>query len=128
MNPTALIIDDSRATRLMLGRALRALGFEILEADSAEAGLAVLDATAHLDIVLVDRNMPGVGGLGFVRGARARAQHRDLCLMMVSSETAPERVMEAFEAGLDEYLMKPVTTEALQSKLQLLGFSWGDAP
>ena len=124
MTPRALIIDDSRATRLMLGRHLRALGFEILEADSAEAGLAAVDQPGRIDIALVDRNMPGMGGIGFIRGVRARPERAELCLLMVSSETAPERLMEAFEAGCDEYLMKPVTGEALQAKLELLGFAW----
>lgn len=124
MNPRALIIDDSRATRLMLGRQLRGLGFEVIEADSAEAGLLQIDAPQVIDIALVDRNMPGIGGIGFIRGVRARPARAELCVMMVSSETAPERVMEAFEAGCDEYLMKPVTAEGLQAKLELLGFAW----
>lgn len=124
MNPRALIIDDSRATRLMLGRQLRGLGFEVIEADSAEAGLLQIDAPQVIDIALVDRNMPGIGGIGFIRGVRARPERAELCVMMVSSETAPERVMEAFEAGCDEYLMKPVTAEGLQAKLELLGFAW----
>jgi two-component system chemotaxis response regulator CheY len=132
MSLTALVIDDSRATRLMLGRALRTLGFEVDERGDAAEALALLQGQAEgggvqVDLALVDRNMPGMDGLTFARAVRAAPALRELCLLMVSSETNPVRVMEAIEAGFDEYLMKPVSAEALRERLVMLGFGDGSA-
>lgn len=132
MSLNALVIDDSRATRLMLGRVLKEIGFAVNDHGDAAEALASLQAQLRegglrVDIALVDRNMPGMDGVTFARCVRADPGLRDLCLLMVSSETNPERVMEAIEAGYDEYLMKPVTAEALRERLALLGFSSGDA-
>jgi len=132
MSLNALVIDDSRATRLMLGRALRALGFEVEERGDAAEALALLQGQAEgggvqVDLALVDRNMPGMDGLSFARAVRAAPALRELCLLMVSSETNPVRVMEAIEAGFDEYLMKPVSAEALRERLVMLGFGDGSA-
>ena len=132
MSLTALVIDDSRATRLMLGRALRTLGFEVEERGDAAEALALLQGQAEgggvqVDLALVDRNMPGMDGLSFARAVRAAPALRELCLLMVSSETNPVRVMEAIEAGFDEYLMKPVSAEALRERLVMLGFGDGSA-
>ena len=132
MSLNALVIDDSRATRLMLGRALRALGFEVDERGDAAEALELLQGQAEgggvqVDLALVDRNMPGMDGLSFARAVRAAPALRELCLLMVSSETNPVRVMEAIEAGFDEYLMKPVSAEALRERLVMLGFGDGSA-
>jgi two-component system chemotaxis response regulator CheY len=132
MSLNALVIDDSRATRLMLGRALRTLGFEVDERGDAAEALALLQGQAEgggvqVDLALVDRNMPGMDGLSFARAVRAAPALRELCLLMVSSETNPVRVMEAIEAGFDEYLMKPVSAEALRERLVMLGFGDGSA-
>ena len=132
MSLNALVIDDSRATRLMLGRALRTLGFEVDERGDAAEALALLQGQAEgggvqVDLALVDRNMPGMDGLSFARAVRAAPALRELCLLMVSSETNPVRVMEAIEAGFDEYLLKPVSAEALRERLVMLGFGDGSA-
>ena len=76
MSLNALVIDDSRATRLMLGRALRTLGFEVDERGDAAEALALLQGQAEgggvqVDLALVDRNMPGMDGLSFARAVRA---------------------------------------------------------
>jgi two-component system chemotaxis response regulator CheY len=128
MTARAVIIDDSRATRLLIARNLRAIGIESVEFGDAESALDMLYTGPIPHLALIDRNMPGIGGLGFIRSVRADPQFSDLCLLMVTSETAPERVAEAFEAGCDEYLMKPFTTEALLEKLQMLGFTWEANP
>jgi two-component system chemotaxis response regulator CheY len=48
-------------------------------------------------------------------------------LLMVTSETSPERMMQALASGADEYLMKPMTANGLRMKLELLGFRWADS-
>lgn len=120
----ALVIDDSRAMRLMLRRILEGLTFKVTEFSDADSGWAWLQRGGSADIALVDWNMPGMSGLEFIRSVRAVNIWEQMFLMMVTSETAPERLRLALDAGADEYLMKPITPEVLQQKLEILGFRW----
>ena len=117
----ALIVDDSRAMRLILARSLRKLGFETLEAGTGREGLECLAAAGKIDLALVDWNMPGMNGLDFVRAVRAVPAYEAMRLMMVTTETAMEQIYLALESGANEYVMKPFTAEMITEKLQLLG-------
>jgi two-component system chemotaxis response regulator CheY len=122
----AIVMDDSRVVRLMLRRVLEALRFEVLDFPDAVAGLAWLTEGGAADLALVDWNMPGMTGLEFIRHVRTLSAHDQMFLVMVTSETAPERMAEALDAGADEYVMKPVVAEGLREKLELLGFRWDE--
>ena len=117
----ALVIDDSRAIRAVLRRMLGELGVEVSEAADGRAALAVIAAGDRPDVCLVDWNMPELNGLGFVEAVRADESLADVRLLMVTTESEMERVIEALSAGADEYLMKPFTQDALEGKLELLG-------
>jgi len=117
----ALIVDDSRAVRRLLGQMLTRLGFEVAEAGDGRQALQHLEQSARPDVVLVDWNMPEMNGLEFVKQVRAQDHLRELKLMMVTSENEMERVATALAAGADEYVMKPFGPETIADKLQLLG-------
>ncbi len=117
----ALLIDDSRAIRMILGRMLGQLGFEVDEAADGREGLARLDAGETPELVLVDWNMPEMNGLEFVATLRKPPYSSMARVMMVTSETEVPQMVRALEAGADEYLMKPFTRESVVEKLQLLG-------
>ncbi len=117
----ALVVDDSRATRAILRRFLAELGFEVLEAGDGHEGSAVLTEVGCLDLALVDWNMPEVDGIAFVRWVRADPGLASMRVVMVTTESETSRVVEALEAGADEYVMKPFTIGALREKLELLG-------
>jgi two-component system chemotaxis response regulator CheY len=117
----ALLIDDSRAMRLILGRMLGQLGFQVDEAANGHEGLARLDAGPQPELVLVDWNMPEMNGLEFVAAARQPPYSCTARVMMVTTETEVPQMIRALEAGADEYLMKPFTRESIVEKLQLLG-------
>ena len=117
----ALVIDDSRAIRLILGRMLRDLGFEVDEATNGREGLTRLEGVPSPDLVLVDWNMPEMSGIDFVAAARQAPYSSTARVMMVTTETEVPQMMRALEAGADEYLMKPFTREAIVEKLHLLG-------
>ena len=117
----ALVIDDSRAIRLILARMLRDLGFEVDEATNGREGLARLVDGTTPDLVLVDWNMPEMSGIDFVTAARKPPYSSTARLMMVTTETEVPQMVRALEAGADEYVMKPFTREAIIEKLQLLG-------
>jgi two-component system chemotaxis response regulator CheY len=119
----ALVIDDSRPMRMILGKLLRELGFEITEAGDGKQALDQLNPSQPPDLALVDWNMPVMNGLEFVQAVRANHQYDQVPLMMVTTETDMERVVAAIDAGANEYVMKPFTKEIMLEKLRLLGMT-----
>ncbi len=118
----ALIIDDSRAIRRILGSVVRELGFEVSEAENGREGLETLiNMQPPAEVVLVDWNMPEMNGLEFVNQVRADGRWRGVKLMMVTSVTEADQMVKALTAGADEYVMKPFTKEVLHDKMRLLG-------
>lgn len=122
----AIVMDDSRVVRMMLRRTLEELSFEVTDFPDADSGYAWLQHGGQADLALVDWNMPGMTGLEFIQRVRQEGTHDQMFLVMVTSETAPERMQLALESGADEYVMKPVVPSGLRSKLEMLGFRWSD--
>jgi len=117
----ALIVDDSRAMRIILRRTLASCGYdEIIDAENGVAALETLDRGAIPDIAFVDWNMPEMNGIELVRALRANSRFAPMALVVVTSETALECLQEAIEAGADEYVMKPFTPAILREKLELV--------
>lgn len=120
----ALIVDDSKTMRRLVGRVVKENGFDVvLEAENGQEALVRLRACvdAPFALALVDWNMPVMDGLSFVRSARAEG-FSDLPIIMITTENSLEYMTRAMEAGANEYLMKPFTKESLRDKLALLGF------
>ncbi|MBI5387501.1 MAG: response regulator [Verrucomicrobia bacterium] len=117
----ALIIDDSRTMRMIIGRILRELGFEIHEAGNGIEGLDRLREIGQPDITLVDWNMPEMTGFEFLKAVRAQSEYDSMKLMMVTTETEMNQVANALDAGANEYVMKPFTKDVIKEKLSLLG-------
>ena len=118
----ALIVDDSRAMRRIVGRILVDAGYEVLEAGDGQQAIDVLEAEADLPVLAcVDWNMPVMDGLTFISEVRRRPEWRSITLMMVTTESEQDRIVRALAAGAHEYLIKPFTGEALMEKLDLLG-------
>jgi two-component system, chemotaxis family, chemotaxis protein CheY len=117
----ALVVDDSRAIRAIIGEIMKQIGFEVSEAGNGLEALQRLEDFGPPDIVLVDWNMPEMNGLDFIKAVRANPNFADLPLMMVTTETEMERMALAFMAGVNEYVMKPFDKATILDKLQLLG-------
>nr|WP_044182024.1 response regulator [Pirellula staleyi] len=117
----ALIVDDSRALRRMMGDLLRGLAIEVGEASNGREALQWLRANSLPNIALVDWNMPEMDGLEFLREVRRTPSLRQLPVMMVTTETEMDQMVRALAAGANEYLMKPFTQAMIAEKLQLLG-------
>lgn len=125
----ALVVDDSRAMRTAMRRMMEDFGFDVLEAGDGEQALDVLDGSADtVDIALIDWHMPNMDGLELVAAMQDQAELFRIRKMMVTAETDVRRIMEALRTGADEYLMKPVTRDALREKLDLLGFAAEGVP
>lgn len=117
----ALVIDDSRTTRLILKQILKQLGFEVSEAGDGKEALDVLARMERADLVLVDWDMPVMNGYEFLNAVRAQREYDRLPLMMITAHTEAECVARALEAGANEYVMKPFTEDVICEKIELLG-------
>ena len=117
----ALIVDDSRAMRTILGQFLRSFGFQVVEAGDGAEGLARLEETGVADLALVDWNMPGMNGIDFVRAVRRQPAYDPMRVMMVTTETELENVTTALREGVNEYVMKPFTRDIIAQKLEMMG-------
>ena len=118
----ALVIDDSKAMRMVLKKILTELDFEVEEAENGLSALEFLRHDPKPELVLVDWNMPEMNGYEFVRAVRSKPEYDDLRLMMVTSETQADGMDRVVEAGADEYVTKPFTRESVAEKIGLLGF------
>jgi two-component system chemotaxis response regulator CheY len=118
----AIVIDDSRAMRMILKRIVTQLGYQVVEAEDGKAALDVLDGLPRVpELALVDWNMPNMTGIEFVSAAREDARLRDMTLVMVTTESEQGHIVRALAAGAHEYVIKPFTSEAMIEKLALLG-------
>ena len=117
----ALVIDDSRAMRRIVGTILKSFGYEVREAGDGREALDVLEEGYTPDLCCIDWNMPVMDGLQFVFAVRANPAYRQVTLMMVTTESEMGQIVRALAAGAHEYLIKPFTADALRDKLALLG-------
>ena len=115
-----LVIDDSRAVRMIIGSILGELGMDVVEAADGRQALAMLEENPDVELMLVDWNMPQMNGFDFIRAVRSQRAYDGVRIMMVTTETEGVQVARALEAGASEYLMKPFTKEVLVAKLALL--------
>ena len=122
-----MVIDDSRAMRLILKRIVAQLGFDVVEAGNGQEAMDyltvnVLDGGGEIPgLALVDWNMPEMNGLEFVTAVRAEPRLRGMTLMMVTTESEQSQIVRALAAGAHEYVIKPFTEGAMIEKLALLG-------
>ncbi len=111
-----LVVDDSATMRKIIIRALTAIGIN----DTAQAGDGVealqLFQQDSFDLVLTDWNMPNKTGIELVRDIRAAGSSTPV--VMITTEAEKARVLEAIQAGISDYLVKPFTPDALQQKLE----------
>jgi two-component system chemotaxis response regulator CheY len=118
----ALVVDDSRAVRMILARTLREIGYEVCEAANGREALKVIEAEkTALTLVLTDWNMPEINGLDLLKLVRQDPQLSSLVVVMVTTETEVDQMAAALEAGANEYVMKPFTKDILVEKLESAG-------
>jgi two-component system KDP operon response regulator KdpE len=110
-----LIVDDERSIRVSLRTILANFGFEIVEAARGEEALALV-RTARFDAVLLDINMPGMGGIDVCRIMRRTAP--TLPIVMLTVQDSEDRKVEALDAGADDYITKPFQLRELTARLR----------
>jgi len=111
-----LLVDDSRTMRSIQKNVLSRIGFtDVEEACDGQDALSKVDAF-NPDLMLVDWNMPVMDGLTFVQ--TYRGQGKTTPIIMVTTESEKDRVIEAIRAGVNNYVIKPFTPDALAQRIR----------
>ncbi|MDY0219656.1 MAG: chemotaxis response regulator CheY [Desulfobacterium sp.] len=112
-----LIVDDFATMRRILKNILKQIGFKnILEADDGTTALEVLERQS-VDLIISDWNMPKMTGLELLKSVRASDKYKKTPFLMVTAEAQKQNVIEAVQAGVSNYVVKPFTAEAISEKL-----------
>ncbi len=115
-----LVVDDSSVMRQIIKKNLKELGFgDITDAEDGAAGLKKL-GEGSIDLVVSDWNMPKMTGIEFLKAVRADANLKGTNFLMVTSEADKEKIMEAVEAGVNQYIVKPFNANQLEEKIQAI--------
>lgn len=114
-----LIVDDDPVIRLLAGSALTDVGHAVVDAEIAEAAIPLL-GEARPDIILLDLQMPGIGGLAFCTWLRAQPAHARLPVLVMTSLDDSDTIQKAFDAGASDFIAKPFNFSILAHRVRFL--------
>ena len=113
-----LIVDDFSTMRRIIKNLLRDLGFNnTSEADDGNTALPLLEA-GTFDFLVTDWNMPGMTGIELLKKVRSIENIATMPVLIVTAEQKREQIVEAAEAGVNGYIVKPFTAETLKEKIE----------
>ena len=117
LNMKILVVDDMSTMRRIVKNILKQLGFNNLEeAENGQDALTKLHADTY-GFVVSDWNMPVMMGIDMLRAIRADEKLKKIPVLMVTAEAQKENLMEAVQAGVSNYVVKPFTAETMQDKI-----------
>jgi len=112
-----LVVDDFSTMRRIIKNLLNDLGYQnVTEADDGKTALPILQQ-GGIDFLITDWNMPGMPGLDLLKAVRADSKLAKLPVLMLTAEAKREQIIEAAQAGVSGYVIKPFTAETLKEKL-----------
>jgi two-component system, chemotaxis family, chemotaxis protein CheY len=112
-----LVVDDFATIRRIVKGVINELGYSnVTEADDGSTALPLL-RDGSFDFLITDWNMPGMPGLELLKAVRANPKLAKLPVLMVTAEAKREQIIEAAQAGVNGYIIKPFTAEVLKKKL-----------
>jgi two-component system chemotaxis response regulator CheY len=113
-----LVVDDYSTMRRIVKNSLHDLGYsDVSEADDGKTALPMLQS-GNFEFLITDWNMPGMPGLDLLKAVRADARLAKLPVLMLTAEAKREQIIEAAQAGVSGYVIKPFTAETLKEKMQ----------
>jgi len=117
VNLKVLVVDDFATMRRIIKNVLKQIGFtKILEADDGTSALEVLKEN-KVDLIISDWNMPQMTGLDLLKAVRGEKSTRYIPFLMVTAEAQKDNVIQAVQAGVSNYLVKPFTADSIKTKL-----------
>jgi len=118
LNMEVLVVDDFATMRRILKNILKQIGFtKISEADDGKSALNMLKKQ-KFDLVLCDWNMPEMPGIELLKKVRADDGLKDMPFVMVTAEAQKDNIIQAVQAGVSNYVVKPFTAETISEKLE----------
>jgi two-component system, chemotaxis family, chemotaxis protein CheY len=112
-----LVVDDFSTMRRIIKNLLNDLGYaNVTEADDGATALPMLQA-GNFDFLVTDWNMPGMPGLDLLKAVRADARLAKMPVLMLTAEAKREQIIEAAQAGVNGYVIKPFTAVTLKEKI-----------
>ncbi len=112
-----LVVDDFSTMRRIIKNLLHDLGYpNVTEADDGKTALPMLQG-GGFDFLISDWNMPGMSGLDLIKAVRSDAKLAQMPVLMLTAEAKREQIIEAAQAGVNGYVIKPFTAETLKEKL-----------
>lgn len=114
-----LVVDDFSTMRRIIKNLLRELGYSnIVEADDGATALPILK-DGRVDFLVTDWNMPNMSGIELLQAVRGDPKLASLPVLMVTAEATRNQIVEAGQAGIDGYIVKPFTPETMREKIDL---------
>ena len=114
-----LIVDDSVTMRRIVVNSLRNIGYDnFVEANEGKEAIEKLVADNQINFVITDWNMPGVSGLDLVKSLRSNQKFANLPILMVTTRGVKEDIIEALQAKVSNYIVKPFTPNILKEKIE----------
>lgn len=112
-----LVVDDYSTMRRIIKNLLHDLGYaNVTEADDGNTALPLLQ-NGSFDFLITDWNMPGMAGLDLLKAVRANEKLKKLPVLMLTAEAKREQIVEAAQAGVSGYVIKPFTAQTLKEKI-----------
>jgi two-component system chemotaxis response regulator CheY len=112
-----LVVDDFATMRRILKNILKQLDFKnLVEADDGTTAWEILEGQ-DIDLIISDWNMPKMSGIDLLKKVRASEKYKKAPFLMVTAEAQKQNVIEAVQAGVSNYVVKPFTAEAIFEKL-----------
>lgn len=113
-----LTVDDSRMMLRLVKNAIEVLGYEPLLAANGRIAMEILEAhVGEVALVLLDWNMPEMDGFETLKAIKADPRHQDIPVMMLTTESEKQKVIEAIRAGAQHYLTKPFAQQDLVTRM-----------
>ena len=117
-NMKILVVDDFQTMRRIIKNYLRQLGFNnVEEAEDGDVALEKLKES-EFDFVITDWNMPKMTGIDLLKKIRAASNFKNIPVLIITAEAEKENVVQAAQAGVNDYIVKPFTPEVLQTKIE----------
>jgi two-component system, chemotaxis family, chemotaxis protein CheY len=113
-----LVVDDSPTMRRIVNNSLKGLGYtDVIEAEDGKDALAKIEG---IDFIITDWNMPVMTGLEFTKAVRADEKYKHLPILMVTTRGVKDDIVEALQARVNNYVVKPFTPTVLKEKIDTI--------
>ena len=118
MEPNFLVVDDSVTMRRIVTNSLKALGYtQYIEAADGKEALEKLNANAGVNFIITDWNMPVLSGLELTKAIRSHPEKSNMPILMVTTRGVKEDILQALQARVTNYVVKPFTPQILKEKI-----------